>query len=258
VTEEAVAVEAAAAAAAILRTSDPIGVRHKGTIDLVTEVDLRCEAAIREVLLRHLPDVPVLGEEGGGAADARTRWVVDPLDGTTNFVHGFPFYAVSIGLEVDGVPTVGVVVDVVRDRVYRATVGRGAWLGDVRLHTSDVRSLGQALCGTGFPYDSNKNAAFYLKFVQAFLERTQGIRRAGSASLDLAMVAAGHVDLFWEFGLRRWDVSAGTVLVREAGGRVTPIPGYETADPANPIATNPWLHDEVVALMVRVTNQETE
>jgi myo-inositol-1(or 4)-monophosphatase len=256
VTEEAVAVEAAAAATAILRTSAPTGVRHKGAIDLVTEVDLRCETAIREVLGRHLPDVPILGEEGGGATGATTRWVVDPLDGTTNFVHGFPFYAVSIGLEVDGVPTVGVVVDAVRDRVYRATVGRGAWLGETRLRTSDVRTLDQALCATGFPYDARANAAYHLRFVQLFLERTQGIRRAGAASLDLAMVAAGAFDLYWEFGLRPWDVSAGTVLVREAGGRVSRIPGHDSYDPASPIAANPWLHDEVVALISRSTNLE--
>ena len=256
-TEEDVAVEAANAAAAILRTTTPTGVRHKGAIDLVTEVDVRCEAAIRDVLLHHLPDVPILGEEGGGAEGKTTRWVVDPLDGTTNFVHGFPFYAVSIGLEVDGVPTVGVVVDAVRDRVYRATLGRGAWLGSERLRTSDVRTLDEALCGTGFPYDSRTNAGPYLAVVRAFLERTQGIRRAGAASLDLAMVAAGHVDLFWEFSLRPWDVCGGTVLVREAGGRVSAIPGREGADPASPIATNPWLHDEVVALIGRFTTEET-
>ena len=248
-TEEAVAVEAAAAAAVILRSTAPTGVRHKGAIDLVTEVDLRCEAAIREVLGRHLPDVPVLGEEGGGGEGATTRWVVDPIDGTTNFVHGFPFYAVSIGLEVDGVPTVGVVVDVPRGIVYRATLGHGAWVGDTRIHTSEVRTLDEALCGTGFPYDTRNGAGFHLRFVRLFLERTQGIRRAGAASLDLAMVAAGHLDLFWEFDLRRWDVCAGAVLVREAGGQVSAIPGYRLDDPSSPIATNPWLHDEVVALI---------
>jgi myo-inositol-1(or 4)-monophosphatase len=156
---------------------------------------------------------------------------------------------VSIGLEVDGIPTVGVVVDVPRDRVYRATLGRGAWCGDTRLQTSDVRTLDEALCGTGFPYDTRNGASFHLQVVKLVLERTQGIRRAGAASLDLAMVAAGHLDLFWEFNLRRWDVCAGTILVREAGGRVSPIPGYPAADPAYPIATNTWLHDEVIALI---------
>ena len=148
-----------------------------------------------------------------------------------------------------------VVVDVVRDRIYRATLGRGAWVGETRLHTSDVRTLDRALCATGFPYDASKSA-YHLRFVQSFLERTQGIRRAGAASLDLAMVAAGAIDLYWEFDLRPWDVCAGTVLVREAGGRVSRIPGRDTADPACPIATNPWLHDEVVALIA--TNLEAE
>jgi myo-inositol-1(or 4)-monophosphatase len=254
-TEEDVAIEAARAAARLLRDR-PSAVRHKGPADLVTELDLACEVAIREVLALHLPDIPVMGEEQGGTT-APTRWVVDPLDGTTNFVHDFPFYAVSIGLEVDGEPEVGVVLDAVRGTVYRATRGRGAFADDVPLRVSDVHTLDLALCGTGFAYDRRTRASFYLRFVEVFLERTQGIRRAGAASLDLAMVASGRLDLFWEFGLRPWDVAAGTVLVREAGGRICPIPGYETRDPSCPIATNPWLHDEVVALIAQTLNEES-
>jgi myo-inositol-1(or 4)-monophosphatase len=253
VTEEDVAIEAARAAGLLLRDR-PTSVQHKGPIDLVTERDLACEVAIREVLARHLPDIPVMGEEQGGT-EAPTRWVVDPLDGTTNFVHDFPFYAVSIGLEVDGEPAVGVVLDAVRGTVYRATRGRGAFADDVPIRVSDVRTLDQALCGTGFAYDRRTRASFYLRFVEVFLERTQGIRRAGAASLDLAMVASGRLDLFWEFGLRPWDVAAATVLILEAGGRVSPIPGYDARDPACPIATNPWLHDEVVALIAQTLNE---
>jgi myo-inositol-1(or 4)-monophosphatase len=254
VTEEDVAIEAAGAAEALLRGARPDAVRHKGPADLVTELDLRCEAAIRDVLARHLPDIPVLGEEGGGAEDARTRWVVDPLDGTTNFVHGFPFFAVSIALEVDGEPTVGVVVDVARGRTFRATVGRGAWIGDQRLAVSRVRTLEDALCATGFAYDSRTRAAYYLRFVQDALEQTQGIRRAGAAALDLAYVAAGNLDVYWEFNLGWWDVAAGTVLVREAGGRVDPIPGRTRREP---IATNGWLHDAWIARMERLLEEGT-
>jgi len=249
VTEEDVAVEAAHAALAVIDHDAPGDVRHKGAVDLVTEVDLACEAAIRAVLARHTPDVPVLGEEGGGAEGVRTRWVVDPLDGTVNFVHGFPFYAVSVALEVDGEPTVGVVVDAVRHRTYRGTRGRGATVDGVRLRTSEVRTLREALFATGFPYDRHHRAGFYLRFVQAALEQGQGIRRAGAAALDLAFVAEGRIDAYWEFGLRPWDTAAAFVLVTEAGGRISPIPGESTTDPVSPIATNPWLHDAVIALI---------
>lgn len=250
------AVEAALAAAAVLAD---VGLRatarQKGAVDWVTDADLGAERAIREVLARHTPDVPILGEEGGGG-DATTRWVVDPLDGTTNFVHGFPFYAVSIGLEVDGVPTVGVVHDVVRRRTFRATTGRGGTVEGVPLRTSEVRTLEGALCATGFAYDRRKRVDFYLRFVREMLLRSQGIRRAGAAALDLASTAEGSIDVYWEFALSPWDVVAGIVLVREAGGRVSPIPGHPLTSPANPIATNPWLHDEVVALIGRLLEED--
>lgn len=246
-TEEDVAIEAARAAAQIMMDR-PRQIQKKSATDLVTEIDLACEQAVRRILARHTPDIPVLGEEEGGS-EAKTRWVVDPLDGTTNFVHGFPFYAVSIGLEVDGEPTVGVVLDVPRGVVYRATRGKGAFAGDSPIRVSGVRSLDEALCATGFPYDRRTKAAFYLRFVEVFLTKTQGMRRAGAAALDLSLVAAGALDLYWEFNLRPWDVLAGTVLVREAGGRVSPIPGYVGRDPCCPVATNPWLHDQVLALI---------
>lgn len=253
--EEEVAVEAARAALAVLAGRTSAGqVRKKGPADLVTEYDERCEQAIRDVLTRHTPDIPILGEEGGGAADAATRWVVDPIDGTTNFVHGFPFYAVSIGLEVDGEPFAGVVVDVPRQVVLRATRGRGAFANDARIAVSDVRTLDEALCATGFAYDRRVRAAFYLKFVAAALERTQGIRRAGAAALDLAYTAAGNIDVYWEFSLKPWDVAAGVLLVREAGGRVSPIPGRPSI--TDPLAANPWLHDQWAACMEQLLLEE--
>jgi myo-inositol-1(or 4)-monophosphatase len=250
VTERDLAVLAAETAGAVIASRTAEGVRHKGRVDLVTEVDLASERAIREVLARHTPDVPVLGEEGGGAVSAETRWIVDPLDGTTNFVHGFPFYAVSVALQVDGQLVAGAVLDVPRRRMFSAAAGRGAECDGTRLRVSTRSELLDALLGTGFPYDRTVDAATYLVPLQAFLERSQGVRRAGAAALDLAMVAAGELDGFWEFGLGAWDVAAGVLLIEEAGGRVTSHDGMplDLARPS-PLASNGRLHAAMVAVM---------
>ena len=196
-------------------------ISHKGAIDLVTRIDLACEAAIHAVLSAEAPDIPVLAEESGGARAADTRWIVDPLDGTTNFVHGFPAYAVSIGLQIDGELQAGCVYDPLRDHLYTATRGGGAYCNGERLQVSKTSTLADALLLTGFPYDRQQRAAEYLGIVQSFMERCRGIRRAGAAALDFAHIAAGRADGFWEFGLSPWDVAAGTLLVIEAGGMVT-------------------------------------
>lgn len=219
----------------------PQDVDHKGRIDLVTDVDRRCEHAIRDLLVP--TGIPLLGEEGGGSC-VPTRWVIDPLDGTTNFVHGFPWYATSIGLEVDGQVVVGVVAEPVRRRVFHATRGGGAFLDDVRLQVSTTETLDQALLATGFPYDRAERAEDLLRPFRAFLERTRGIRRAGAASLDLAYVATGALDGFWELDLSAWDVSAGALLVEEAGGRITDHAGADAPPaPTSPLASNGRLHD---------------
>ncbi len=235
--EEAVALEAARAAAR-LQAVRPRQVHHKGAVDLVTEVDLASEAAIREILARHTPDIPVLGEEGGGGDGAATRWVVDPLDGTTNFVHGLPHYGPSVALEVDGEVVVGVVIDVGRREVFRASRGHGAWLGDVRMQVSPTAELQQALVATGFAYDRGERADFYLERVARVFRACQGLRRAGAAALDLAWVAAGRLDAYWEFHLGPWDVAAGSLLVEEAGGCYGAIRGYEGAARPCPVASN--------------------
>lgn len=201
--------------------ADGAQLRHKGAIDLVTRIDLACEAAIHAVLTEETPHIPVLAEEGGGARAAETRWIVDPLDGTTNFVHGFPAYAVSIGLQIDGALQAGCIYDPLRDHLYTATRGGGAHCNGQRLQVSQTDALSDALLLTGFPYDRQQRAAEYLRIVQAFMERCRGIRRAGAAALDFAHIAAGRADGFWEFGLSPWDIAAGTLLVREAGGMVT-------------------------------------
>jgi myo-inositol-1(or 4)-monophosphatase len=249
VTELDVAVEAALAAGRILAERAPTGVRHKGTVDLVTEVDLACERAIREVLAHHTPDIPVLGEEGGGAEAATTRWVVDPLDGTTNFVHGFPYYCVSVALEVDGRGRVGVGHDPVRGRTYRAARGEGAFVDGVPLRVSETATLGEALLATGFPYDRRDRLDVLLAAVRAALSAGQGLRRAGAAALDLAMVSAGCIDGYWELNLGRWDAAAGLVLVEEAGGRVSAVPGHALGDRPCPVATNGRIHDALLELL---------
>lgn len=232
----------------------PADVRIKsGAIDLVTEVDRACEDAVREVFARETPGIPVLGEERGGERGAATRWVVDPLDGTTNFVHGFPFFCVSIALVTDGKSEVGVVIDAVRDREYAARRGGGVTCNGVPQRVSDVRELGSALLGSGFPYDRQRLAHEYLAYWDAFLRRTHGVRRAGAAALDLSLVSEGRLDAFWEFHLSLWDVAAGTLFVEEAGGTVTALDGgaLDPADPC-PLASNGHLHPAVLDVLAEV------
>lgn len=244
------AIRAARAAGAIQRARRPKGLRHKGAVDLVTEVDLASEEAIREILAPS--GVPVLGEECGGE-DVPTRWVVDPLDGTTNFVHGFPYFCVSIALEVDGRGAVAAIYDPSRDELFAAERGRGATCNGEPIRVSYCDGIGTALVGTGFPYDRQQLAHVYLAEVEAVMRRSQGIRRAGAAALDLANVAAGRLDAFWEHKLRPWDVAAGRLLVEEAGGTVTGHDGGDPGrDPVAPLATNGRLHAEMVAILAAV------
>lgn len=246
-----VAERAARAAGAIIRDRRADQVRHKGAVDLVTEVDLAAEEAIRAILEQDTPGVPVLAEEGGGARDARTRWIVDPLDGTTNFVHGFPSYAVSIALELDGVLSAGCVLDAVHGEAYVAALGLGATCEGRPLRVSRATTLDESLLATGFAYDRRQRADFYLRFVKAFLERAQGLRRAGSAAMDLCHVAAGRLDGYWEFGLSPWDVAAGALLVQEAGGRVTDVAlGPLTLGAPRILATNGCIQEEMASVIV--------
>lgn len=248
-TEEDVAVQAALAASAVIEAGRPSRIRHKGVVDLVTETDEAAEERIREVLAHHTPDIPVMGEEGGGATTASVRWVVDPIDGTTNFVHGIPHVAVSIALEVEQQPVVGVVHDVYRGDTLRATEGKGAWCGGSALRVSEVRDLQHALCATGFAYDRAEDPGKCLALVRMALVHTRGVRRMGSAALDLAYIAMGRLDAYFEFDLQRWDCAAGIVIVQEAGGRVSPIPGRGLGNRPCPIASNPWVHDRLIALI---------
>ena len=250
-----VAERAAARAAAYIRTARRPPAQdwtEKGRHDFVTEVDRACETLIAEVLTREVPGSRVVGEEHTPTLDVSgdVVWIVDPLDGTTNFLHGYPQYAVSIGGVVSGALGVGVVHDVARDLVYRASLGGGAWVGDQQLAVSTETAPGRALVGTGFPFKDQAPLDTYLRQFAAVMERTSGIRRAGAAALDLADLAAGRFDAFWELSLAPWDVAAGIVLVREAGGRVTRLDGSEDVLGHGAIvAGNQTLHAWIVDLL---------
>ena len=253
-----IAERAAARAAAFIRGARRPGARdwtEKGRHDFVTEVDRACEALIAEALTRDVPGSRVVGEElTPGLADVGTTgdvvWIVDPLDGTTNYLHEYPQYAVSIGAVVRGALGVGVVHDVVRDVVYRASLGGGAWIGERRLAVSSLEEPKRALVGTGFPFKDEGLLDDYLRQFAAVMGASSGIRRAGAAALDLADVAAGRFDAFWELSLAPWDIAAGVVLVREAGGRVTRLDGSEDVIGHGPIvAGNPTMHAWLIELL---------
>lgn len=202
---------------------------EKGQHDFATEVDRAAEGLIAAILTRGAPESAIVGEELSpqralsGGADV--IWVVDPLDGTTNFLHGYPQYAVSIGCLVEGRLAVGVIHDVCRSSTYRATRGGGAFEGDTRLSVSPITEPRLALIGTGFPFRALERLPAYLAQFAAVTGAASGIRRAGAAALDLADVAAGRLDGFWELQLSPWDIAAGTLLIREAGGIVTTLDG---------------------------------
>ncbi len=245
-TAELALAERAARAAGALQHSRPHQVDHKGAVDLVSEIDLASEATIRELLLRERPDVPVLAEEGGGAEDAATRWIVDPLDGTTNFVHAFPFSCVSIALQVEGTLEAACVFQPSAGRCWTAARGHGARLDGEVLRVSRTPVLDRALVASGFAYDRREHADRYLRFVRAFLQQAQGFRRCGSAALDLCMVATGWLDGYWEFGLSPWDVAAGALIVQEAGGTVSDMAlGPLQVDQPRILASNGHIHAEM-------------
>jgi myo-inositol-1(or 4)-monophosphatase len=251
---EDVARDAAIRAGALLcaRYAAPQTASFKSDIvDLVTDADRDAERLIVETLRGAFPDHGVVAEESGVVPGTGPyRWYVDPLDGTTNFAHGHPHFAVSVALACRQDLLVGVVHDPLRGETFAARRGAGARLGERPIHVSPVATLDAALLATGFPYDRRRHAAYYLAFVQAALERTQGVRRAGSAALDLCWVACGRLDGFWEWKLRPWDTAAGRLIVEEAGGVVSDLAGHTPAlDSAEIVASNGRLHEELVAML---------
>ncbi|MGD9942513.1 MAG: inositol monophosphatase family protein [Burkholderiaceae bacterium] len=236
-----VAVRAARRAGRIINRAsldlDTLKVARKQRNDFVTEIDHAAEKAIIETLLTAYPDHSILAEESGhltrGAAasaddridSAEFAWIIDPLDGTTNFIHGFPQYAISIGLMQRGVMTQGVIYDPTRDELFTASKGRGAFLNDRRVRVSSRYRLDDALIGTGFPYRKLDRLDEYIAMFRAVTERAGGVRRPGAAALDLAYVACGRLDGFFEMGLMPWDVAAGSLLITEAGGLIGDFSG---------------------------------
>jgi myo-inositol-1(or 4)-monophosphatase len=216
----------------------------KGLHDFVTEVDRAAEQLIHDTLLAGGPAARVVGEElSPELITAGLVWVVDPLDGTTNFLHGYPAFAVSIAAAVDGVLEAGVVYDIPRDQIFRAARGSGAWCGERPLRVSPITAPGQALIGTGFPFKDLTRMGEYQRQFAGVAARTAGIRRAGSAAIDLADVAAGRFEGFWEQHLSAWDIAAGTLLIREAGGTVTDYEGRDLGIGHGPVvAGNPSIH----------------
>ena len=224
-------VRAARRAAESLRADfarpDLLDVRAKGASDFVSNADLAAQAIVRAELSAAFPDHGLMLEEGDDRAAARgaPRFIVDPLDGTTNFVHGIPHFAVSIALEVDGAIVAGTVVNAATDEVFWAERGLGAWLGERRINVSSEQALDRTIVGTGIPHHARGDHPPYLEAIAPIMRDVAGIRRFGSAALDLAYVAAGRFEAFFETGLAPWDVAAGVILVREAGGIVTRTDG---------------------------------
>ena len=235
------------------RYETAIEIRTKSSsTDLVTEVDHACEALIVDALTAERPDDSVLAEEGRGRddPDAAWRWIIDPIDGTTNYAHGYPRFCVSIGVEREGIRTVAVIHDPLLDEQFSAVRGEGATLNGRPLRVSEVDELEHALMATGFAYDVRRNPRDNVNHFIAFLKRSRALRRDGSAALDLAYVAAGRFDGFWELRLHAWDVAAGLLLVEEAGGRVSSLTGGPPPPSgAETLASNGRIHDAMLEIL---------
>lgn len=252
-----IAVKAARRAGSIINRAslqlDQVSVQAKSPNDFVTEVDQAAEAAIIEVLREAYPEHGILAEESGASAqssDSEYQWIIDPIDGTTNFIHGFPQYAISIALAKNGVPEQAVVYDVTRNELFTATKGRGAFLNDRRIRVSKRIRLNESLIGTGFPFREFDNVDAYLAMFKDLTQKTAGIRRPGAASLDLAYVASGRLDGFWEMGLQPWDMAAGVLLIQEAGGLVSDLAGEAAfMETGNVVAGTPKIFGQLLPII---------
>jgi myo-inositol-1(or 4)-monophosphatase len=255
--ERRVAVDAARAAGRLLvdEISGARRIAYKGSpTNLVTEMDQRAEALILERLRGAFPDDAILAEEQGAAAGrSDRRWIVDPLDGTTNYAHGLPIFAVSIALQAAGRLVLGVVYDPTRDEMFVAEHGGGATLNDTPIHVSSTPTVGESLLVTGFPYNIRETPDTNLAEYAAFSVRARAVRRLGSAVIDLAYVACGRFDGFWELRLGAWDVASGAVLVEEAGGRITGVDGKPLdVDAPTLLATNGRIHPEMRTILEEI------
>lgn len=242
-----IATDAALKASKVLTQSldklKDIRVHEKEKNDFVSEVDIRAEEIIIDVIRQKYPNHGIIGEESGeDKADSETVWIIDPLDGTRNYLHGLPHFAISIAVREGNKISHGVIYDPMRQELFSASRGAGARMNNQRLRIGDTKSLETALLATGFPFRHKTDWPAYLKTLEPLFLACSGIRRAGSAALDLAYVAAGRLDGYWEFGLRPWDIAAGALLIKEAGGLVGDFKGGESyLDSGNILAANPKL-----------------
>ncbi len=232
------------------RNLDIVAVREKAVNDFVSEVDREAEHAIIATLHEAYPEHAILAEESGASGASEHVWIIDPLDGTTNFLHGFPQYAVSIALETRGVVTQAVIYDPTRNDLFTASRGRGAFLNETRLRVSKRRTLKSSLVATGFPFKEHAHLDAYMGMLRDMMKNTAGVRRAGSAALDLAYVAASRLDAFWEVGLAPWDMAAGSLLITEAGGLVGDFEGNEGwMESGNIVGGTPKVFGEMLRLI---------
>ncbi len=255
-TEVAILIAKEAGQLLIERLSQKRTIKHKATLSIVTDADHASEAHIIQTLRREFPDHDIMSEETATQlTGAPYCWIIDPLDGTTNYAHNYPSFCVSIALAEQMQPVVGVVYHPMMHELFVAERGRGARLNDAPIRVSSISTLDDALLATGFPYDRRERPDYYLKFYREFMIRTQGLRRAGAAAIDLAYVACGRYDGFWEFGLSPWDVAAAMLLITEAGGTVTDFNGNPARlDDQRILATNGHLHQPMIEV---IKNAET-
>jgi len=256
------AIKAARRAGAVInrasRDLDVLSVTAKRRNDFVTEVDRAAEEAVIEVLRTAYPDHAILAEESGASGTSEYEWIIDPLDGTTNFIHGFPQYAVSIALRQKGVMQQAVIYDPTRNELFTATRGRGAYLNDQRIRVSKRAQLKDSLIGTGFPFREVDDIDTYLRIFKRVTFETAGIRRAGAAALDLAYVACGRLDAFWEKGLAPWDMAAGSLIVLEAGGLISDYDGEaDFMESGEVVCGNPKVFAQLLQLVQKQRRART-
>jgi len=248
-----VAIQAALEAGRILRENwgGDFAIEKKGEIDLVTAIDYQVEKIIIDRLLSAFPSHSVLAEESGASEQKSDfLWIVDPLDGTTNFAHTYPCFCTSIALEVSGELQLGVVYEPLRQELFTVISGKGAFLNDKKIHVSQAKNLLNSLLCTGFAYDVRENKRNNLRQFEKFILTAQGVRRDGAAALDLSFVGCGHFDGFWEFNLKPWDIAAGVLLIREAGGMVTAVDGSSfDLRSGNILASNGKIHQEMIEVL---------
>lgn len=244
------AIQAAREAGAVLirRLGNIAAIDYKSAFNLVTDVDKASEALILEIIGKNFPEDQIIAEESGVLkASSERRWFIDPLDGTTNYAHSYPFFSVSIGVEVEGKPVLAVVFNPFSNELFFAEKGKGAWLGETAIKVSANSTLATSLLATGFPPDTKNARHPNMNEFQKLTDLSHGVRRDGSAALDLSFVACGRLDAFWEYKLAPWDLAAGTLIVTEAGGKVTsPNGGNFDINSGHVLASNGLIHDEVL------------